>query len=49
MKKAKIFYFSLTDEQTKDEKFAWFGNTKLKNIDFERIDPDKTNNLGCSS
>lgn len=44
MKKAKIFYFSLTDEQTKDEKLAWFGNTKLKNIDFERIDPDKTNN-----
>ncbi len=44
MKKAKIFYFSLTDEQTKDEKLAWFGNTKLKNIDFERIEPDKTNN-----
>ena len=44
MKKAKIFYFSLTDEQTKDEKLTWFGNTKLKNIDFERIDPDKINN-----
>ena len=44
MKKAKIFYFSLTDEQTKDEKLAWFGNTKLKNIDFERIEPDKTSN-----
>jgi very-short-patch-repair endonuclease len=43
MKKAKIFYFSLTDEQTKDEKLQWFGDTKLGNISFENITPDKNN------
>lgn len=43
MTKAKIFYFSLTDEQTKDEKLQWFGDTKLGNISFENITPDKNN------
>ena len=40
MSKAKIFYFSLTDEQTKEEKLAWFSNTKLGNIDFDHVQPD---------
>ena len=43
-KKAKIYYFSLTDEQTKTEKLEWFKNTKLQDIDFQLIKPDKNNN-----
>ncbi len=43
-KKAKIYYFSLTDEQTKTEKLEWFKNTKLQDIDFQRIKPDKNSN-----
>jgi predicted helicase len=40
----KIYYFSLTDEQTKTEKLEWFKNTKLQDIDFQLIKPDKNNN-----
>lgn len=40
----KIYYFSLTDEQTKTEKLEWFKNTKLQNIDFQEIKPDKNAN-----
>jgi predicted helicase len=40
----KIYYFSLTDEQTKTEKLEWFKNTKLQDIDFQLIKPDKNAN-----
>jgi len=39
--KARIFYFTLQDEQTKDEKLDWFANIKIEQIPFERITPDK--------
>jgi len=41
---AKIFYFTLQDEQTKDEKLDWFANIKIEHIPFERITPDKKAN-----
>ena len=37
MKKAKIKYFTLTDEMRKQEKLDWFRETKLENIPFEII------------
>ncbi len=40
----KIYYFSLEDEQTKTEKLEWFKNTKLQDIDFQLIKPDKNAN-----
>lgn len=43
-KKAKIYYFSLTDEMKKQEKLEWFQNNKIQDIPFERIIPDKKNN-----
>ncbi|WP_375561562.1 type ISP restriction/modification enzyme [Bernardetia sp. OM2101] len=44
MKKAKIYYFTLTDEQRKEEKLEWLKNTKFKKIPFELITPSKKNN-----
>ncbi len=41
---ARIFYFSLTDEQTKDEKLDWFSKIKIEKIPFEQITPDKKAN-----
>ncbi|BBC23928.1 helicase domain protein [Pseudanabaena sp. ABRG5-3] len=41
---ARIFYFTLQDEQTKDEKLDWFANTKIEQIPFEQITPDKKAN-----
>ena len=43
-KQAKIFYFSLDDEETKEEKLEWFKQTSLNQILFERITPDKRYN-----
>ena len=40
----RIFYFTLQDEQTKDEKLDWFANTKIEQIPFEQITPDKKAN-----
>jgi predicted helicase len=40
----KIYYFSLTDEQTKTEKLEWFAKTKIQDIDFQLIKPDKNAN-----
>lgn len=40
----KIYYFSLTDEQTKTEKLAWFAKTKIQDIDFQEIKSDKNSN-----
>lgn len=44
MKKAKIFYFTLRDEQTKEEKLDWFANTNFDEIPFDNITPDKKTN-----
>jgi len=44
MKKAKIFYFTLQDEQTKEEKLDWFAATKFPEISFDHITPDKKSN-----
>ncbi|NJN78822.1 MAG: hypothetical protein HC803_11285, partial [Saprospiraceae bacterium] len=41
MKKAKIFYFSLTDEMLKEQKLNWFNNTRFDQIPFEKINPSK--------
>ncbi|MFC2130738.1 type ISP restriction/modification enzyme [Bacteroidota bacterium] len=44
MKKAKIYYFTLTDEMRKEEKLAWFSEMKFNDIPFEHIQPDKNSN-----
>jgi predicted helicase len=44
MKKAKIFYFTLQDEQTKEEKLDWFADTKFDEIPFDHITPDQKAN-----
>ena len=44
MSKAKIFYFTLRDEQRKEEKLDWFRNTRFQDIPFERITPDENGN-----
>jgi len=41
---AKIFYFTLQDEQTKEEKLEWFENTSFEKIPFDHITPDKKAN-----
>ena len=43
-KKAKIYYFTLKDEQRKEEKLDWFRNTNFQDIPFERIAPDEKGN-----
>ncbi len=40
MSKAKIFYFTLQDEQTKEEKLDWFERTQFEKIPFDHITPD---------
>jgi len=44
MSKAKIFYFTLRDEQRKEEKLEWFKNTRFQDIPFQRITPDENGN-----
>ena len=44
MKRAKIFYFTLQDEQTKEEKLEWFGKVPFENISFGHIVPDAKSN-----
>ncbi len=44
MKKAQIFYFSLQDEQTREEKLKWFADTKFADIPFQHIQPDQKGN-----
>jgi predicted helicase len=44
MKRADIYYFSLTDEMTRGEKLAWFGKTDFRDIPFDRITPDEKHN-----
>lgn len=41
---AKIFYFSLRDEQPRQDKLTWFAATKFKNVVFEQITPDEKHN-----
>ena len=44
MRKAKIYYFTLQDEQTKEEKLEWFEQNCLEKVLFERVAPDKNHN-----
>jgi predicted helicase len=44
MSKAKIFYFTLQDEQTKEEKRAWFERAQFEQIPFDHITPDQKAN-----
>ena len=44
MKKAKIFYFSLQDQTTKDENLDWFERVRFEEIPFDRIAPDQKEN-----
>jgi len=44
IKKAKIKYFTLTDEMRKGEKLDWFRENHMQDIPFETIQPDKNNN-----
>ncbi len=44
MSKAKIFYFTLQDEQTKEEKLDWFERTRFEQIPFDHITPDQKAN-----
>jgi predicted helicase len=44
MTEAEIFYFSLQDEQTREEKLNWFDLTSFYEIPFERVTPDKKHN-----
>lgn len=44
MSKAKIFYFTLQDEQTKEEKLDWFDRTPIEKIAFEEVNPDTNHN-----
>ena len=40
MKKAKIFYFSLQEQDDKIKKINWFNSVNFKKIDFDHIQPD---------
>jgi predicted helicase len=42
--RAKIFYFTLQDEQTKEEKLGWFERVRFEQIPFDHIAPDKKAN-----
>ena len=44
MKQAEIFYFTLQDEQTKEEKLEWFRQTQFEQIPFVHITPDQKSN-----
>ncbi|MBW4551759.1 MAG: hypothetical protein KME35_11710 [Aphanocapsa sp. GSE-SYN-MK-11-07L] len=44
MSKAKIFYFTLQDEQTKEEKLDWFERMQFEKIPFDHISPDQKAN-----
>jgi len=44
MSKAKIFYFTLQDEQTKEEKLDWFERARFEEIPFDHITPDQKAN-----
>lgn len=39
-----IQYFSLQDEQRRDEKLRWFATAKLEEIPFEHLEPDESGN-----
>ncbi|MFI3190514.1 hypothetical protein BCS42_02950 [Crenothrix sp. D3] len=44
MKKAEIYYFTLSDELPREDKLAWFKNTRFTNIEFDKINPDDKGN-----
>lgn len=41
---AEIFYFTLKDEQTREEKLDWFERIRFEKIPFDRITPDQKAN-----
>ena len=43
-RRAKIHYFTLQDEQCREEKLDWFRETRFRDIPFQRIHPDAKNN-----
>jgi len=43
-RQARIFYHTLTDEMTRQDKLQWFAQAKLDDIHFDHIQPDKNNN-----
>ena len=44
MSTAKILYFTLQDEQTREEKLDWFERTRFEEIPFDHITPDQKAN-----
>lgn len=44
MSKSKIFYVTLQDEQTKEEKLEWFEHIQFEKISFDHIAPDQKRN-----
>lgn len=44
MKKAKIFYFTLQDEQTKEDKLSWVERMSFEEITFDHVTPDQKEN-----
>jgi predicted helicase len=44
MKKAEIYYFTLTDEMLREDKLDWFKNTPFQKIEFDKIIPDEKGN-----
>jgi predicted helicase len=43
-KKAEIYYVTLTDEMLREDKLAWFKNTRFAKLPFEKINPDDKGN-----
>ena len=44
MKKAEIYYFTLTDEMPRIDKLEWFKNNPFQKIEFDKIIPDEKGN-----
>ncbi len=44
MKKAEIYYFTLTDEMPRIDKLEWFKNNPFQKIEFDKIIPDDKGN-----
>jgi predicted helicase len=44
MKKAEIYYFTLSDELPREDKLSWFKSTRFTNIEFDKINPDDKGN-----
>lgn len=40
----KIAYMSMPDEWRKEEKWEWFANNRIENLEFQKLNPDKNHN-----